>query len=246
MIMVLETNFIYELETEFEDLNGDLLLKPHGYQKLCAQLGDIHLNKIDMNVDTTMKNNLAWVLTSIAIEIIKPVEGNITLNGKTWYSGRRGPLFRREYVFTDENDEVLFKAASFSILLDMDKRSIYRKKELPFYMGDPIKEYAIDAKHNKKIDLEFTKLDERKAYNSLIDPLGHVNNCRYGEFAYDAFDDLEVENLDKVKRMDIYFRSEIRKDDIFSILKYKDKNTIAIRGKNNTKEDTSFDFIFTF
>ena len=247
-IMTLETNFVYKLETQFEDFNENLLLKPYGYQQLCAQLGDIHLSKIDLNVDTTMKSKLSWVLTSLSIEIIKPVKGNIELKGRTWHSDRKGPFFRREYVFSDKDDKVLFNAASFSVLLDMDKRNIYRKKELPFYIADPIKEYLIDARHKSKIDsdLDFTKVTERQVYNSLLDPLGHVNNCRYGEFAYDVFTDIEVDKLEELKRMDIYFKSELRKNDMFSLYKCVDDKTIVVRGENNTKGDTSFDIIFIF
>lgn len=244
--MLLETDCIYEFETEFEDFNENILLKPYGYQKLCAQLGDMHLSKIDMNVDTTMENNLAWALTTLSIEIVKPVEENITLSGKTWYSGRKGPLFRREYLFTDKKGDVLFKAFSFSVLLDMVKRTIYRKRELPFIMTEPIEDYTIEANANRKLDLDFIKVDERKAYNSYIDSLGHVNNCRYGEFAYDTFSEIEVDNLYKLNRMDIYFRSELIKDDTFSIYKVIDGNTMYIRGVNDTKEDTSFDIVFTF
>jgi hypothetical protein len=31
-----------------------------------------------------------------------------------------------------------------------------------------------------------------------FDRLGHVNNCRYGEFAYDAFTDEERQNLTRL------------------------------------------------
>lgn len=242
---MLETDFTYEFETEFEDFNEDLLLKPSGYQKLCARLGDIHLNKINMHIDTTMKNNLAWVLTTLSIEIVKLVEGN-TLYGKTWYSGRKGPLFRREYLFSDEKGNVLFKGFSFSVLLDIDKRTIYRNRELPFTMTEAIEDFTIEARTDRALDLDFIKVDERKVYNSFIDPLGHVNNCRYSEFAYDTLSEDEVNNSFRLKRMDIYFRSELRKDDIISLYKGHDGNTIYIRGMNDTKDVQSFDIKFTF
>lgn len=243
--MFLETDFTYELETEFEGFNENLLLKPSAYQKLCAKLGDIHLSKIDMHVDKTIENNLAWILTTLSIEIIKPVTVNI-VSGKTWYSGRKGPLFRREYLFSDEKGDVLFKGFSFSVLLDMDNRLIYRKRELPFKMTEPIEDFTIEAKNNRKLDLDFIKLDERKVYNSFIDPLGHVNNCRYSEFAYDALSENEINDLYGLRRMDIYFRSELRKDDIFSLYKTKDESTIYIRGMNKSKGDISFDIRFAF
>lgn len=244
--MILETDRIYELATELSDLNENNFLKPHGYQKLFITLGDAHLNNIEINVDTTMESNLAWAFISISLEIVKPIEGIMKVIGKTWHSERKGPYYRREYMFTDENGNVLVKGASYSILMDMEKRTVYRKKEAPFFISDPIDKLLINAKPNNKINLDFDKIDERIVYNSYIDCLGHVNNIRYSEFAYDTFSQEEVRNLHNLKRMDIYFKSELRKDDKFSIHKaYEDKN-LYIRGENDSKEDKSFDIVFTY
>lgn len=243
--MKLETEYIYELETELADLNENNLLKPQGYQKLFVQLGDMHLNNIDINVDSIIKYNLAWAFVSISIEIVKPVSGLVKLMGKTWHSHRRGPFFRREYLFTDSNGNILFKGCSFSVLLDMEKRTVYRKKDLPFYISPPINEFTIEAEANKKVDMDFIKVEDRKVYNSYIDCLGHVNNLKYSEFAYDTFTSYEIENLKNLNRMDIYFRSELRNGDILSIYKNKKNNIIFIRGDKGEKEDTSFDVVLS-
>ena len=94
--------------------------------------------------------------------------------------------------------------------------------------------------------MEFDKIAERKVFNSYIDYLGHVNNCRYGEFAYDAFTDEERQNLARLKRMDFYFLSELRNKDTFSVLKTYDGNKLLIRGYNNIKDNLAFDIIMEF
>lgn len=244
--MSTEKDFVYELETEVSLLNENNILKPYAYQVLFAQLVEQHLNKINANVDMTMKHNLAWALMSISIEFFKPIEGCIKMYANTWYSKRQGPFFRREFVFRNEKGELLFHGSSFSVLLDVSKRTIYRKKELPFIISEPLEDFVMEASPTFKTDLEFVKVDERKVFNSYIDCLGHVNNCRYGEFAYDAFTDEERQNLSKMKRMDIHFLSELRNKDTFSILKAYDDQKTLIRGYNNTKEDISFDIIMEF
>lgn len=244
--MVLEKDRVYELRTELADLNENNLLKPNGYQKLFVQLGDMHLDKIEINVDTTMENNLAWAFISMSIEIVKPIEGIVKLKGRTWHSQRKGPFYRREYLFTNEEGVVVAQGASFSVLLDMETRSVYRKKEAPFYISEPHEEFTIDAKRNKRVKLDYTKADERKVYNSYIDCLGHVNNTRYGEFAYDILRDEEIEKLNRLKRIDIYFRSELRKGDVFSMHKAYEGDILHIRGENESKKDVAFDITFTF
>lgn len=241
-----EKDYVYEIETEVADLNECNVLKPYAYQKLFAKVAEQHLNRINVNVDTTMKSNLAWVLVSLSFELTKPVEGCVKMFAQTWYSQRKGPYFRREIVFKDEKGEVIFQGSTFSVLLDVEKRTIYRKKELPFAISEPVEDFTIEACPTFKTGMDFCKVDERKVYNSYIDCLGHVNNCRYGEFAYDIFTGEECLKLNKLKRMDFYFLSELRAKDTFSILKAYEDNRILVRGHNDIKNDVSFDIIMEF
>lgn len=244
--MHIEKDYVYELETEVSYLNEDNILKPYAYQNLFAQIVEKHLRNINLNVAITRKYNLAWVLASLNFELLKPVEGCIKMYANTWYSQRRGPFFRRELVFKNENGEVMFHGSTFSILLDVEKRTIYRKKELPFLLGEPAGDFAIEANPTFKTNLEFYKVDEREVLNSHIDCLGHVNNCRYGEFAYDTFTEVEKRNLAKLKRMEINFISELRYKDTFSILKACGGNKVFVRGYNGFKNSIAFDMKFDF
>lgn len=244
-----EKDLVYELETEVSDLNENNFLKPYGYQELFARLVEPHLVKISADLETTMKSNLAWALVSLSIGIVNPVKGCMKLFGNTWHSEHRGPFFRRDFVMKSEADEVMFQGASYSVLLDLEKRSIYREKDLPFHHLPSLNEFVLDTSPTNKVrktDLEFCKVDERKVYNSFIDCLGHVNNCRYGEFAYDAFTDEERDALGELKRMDIYFHSELKSKDVFSIRKAYEDKVLYIQGYNDTKSETAFEYILTF
>ena len=140
-----EKAFVYEIEPEICDLNESNILKPYAYQRLFAQVAEQHLNRVNINIGTTLKGNLAWALVALSIEIIKPVEGCPKLYANTWYSQRKGPFFRRELLFKNEKGETMFHGSTFSILMDVEKRTIYRKKELPFSLTEPIPKYTIEA-----------------------------------------------------------------------------------------------------
>lgn len=88
-------------------------------------------------------------------------------------------------------------------------------------------------------------MEERKVYNSHIDLLGHVNNSRYGEFAYDVFTDEERKDLSDYNRMEYYFQSELRRGETFSIHKGKEEGRMVIRGHNETRDCVSFEIVFT-
>ena len=242
-----EKEFTYETYTDVQFLNENGLLKPHAYQTLFGSIADKHLSRIGLNVDTTMKYDLAWALISLSVEIEKNISGPIKLYANTWHSEKKGPFYRREYIFKNENGETIFKGSSYSILLDVKNRSIFRKKETPFQIGEPLNEFMLEnLSASFKEKHIYDKVCERIALNSYIDCLGHVNNCRYSEFAYDALSETEVKNLENLKRIDIYFLSELRKNDNFTVLKGYDNNKILVRGHNNNKNDISFDVIFTF
>lgn len=244
--MANEKDLVYEAETELSELNENNLLKPYGYQTLFAQLVEKHLARIRSNVAVTMEYNLAWVFRSLSFELVKPVVGCVKLYGSTWYSQRKGPYFRREFLFRSQEGELMFQGSSYSILMDVEKRTVYRKKEIPFRLPEPTGEFTMEAAPAFKTQAEFTKAAERKVLNSYIDCLGHVNNCRYGEFAYDALTEEECQHLDKLKRMDFFFTHELRNREVFSILKAREDGKILIRGFNDAKETASFEVIMNF
>ena len=246
LYMNAEKDYIYEIDIEVSELNEDNFLKPYAYQNIFAKVAEQHLTKINLNVDETMKYHLAWVLMSISLEIVKPVEGCQKLYAKTWYSQRKGPFFRRELSFNNSKGELVFHGSTYSVLLDLESRTIYRRKEIPFIMHKPIEDFTIDAAPSFKSSLEYCKIDERRVYNSFIDCLGHVNNTRYGEFAYDALTENERQNLRNMKRFDIYFLSELRNNDTFSVLKAYEGNKILVQGINNEKMNISFNVVFEF
>lgn len=243
-----EKDFTYEVNDEFSDLNQDNLLKPYGYQRMFDRVLDQHLKNLNIGINVTEKYKLAWVLISLSLEIARPVQGIEKMYAQTWSSQHRRPLFRRDFIFRDGRGDILFKGCAYSVLLDMEKRAIYRKKEIPFFDPDCcVSDFVIDAGSKVKIDPALLqKVEQRRVYNSYIDHLGHVNNVRYSEFAYDTLSDAEVENYRNMKRMDIFFKSEMRVNDVFDMMKSNVRGRIVTRGYNETKSDVSFDIVFGF
>ncbi len=244
--MKAEKDCIYELAATASYLNQFNQFKPYAYQVLFEQMAERHLVNLNLNVDNTMQYGLAWALISMSVEVVTPIEKGMALYGNTWYSQHRGPYFRRELLFKDEDGQVMFRGSTYSVLLDMEKRSVFRKKEVPFPMHEPTDIFLLDASPGFKMDAELTSVTDRIVHPSQIDCLGHVNNCRYGEFAYDIFTDEEQEQLKNLKRMDIHFLSELRPGDHFTMWRAYEENRIFFQGRNNTKDDVSFNIVMQF
>ncbi len=242
--MTQELEFVYEMEVETSDFNERGVLKPYVYQNLFAKVAEKHLMKHNVHVEATMEYNMAWALVSISYEILKPVKETGKIYANTWYSKRKGPYFRREILFRNSEGEILFQGSTFSVILDLEKRTVYRKKEVPFLHFEPTEEFTIEARPTMKTHLDYEKVEERVVKNSHIDLLGHVNNSRYGEFAYDVFSEEERMDLVNFNRMEFYFQSELRRGDRFSIHRAKEERQLMIRGYNETKGCVSFEIVF--
>lgn len=235
----------YPLNVEVAHLNERCAMKPASYQNLFAMLAERHLQNYQADFSETTKYNYAWVLISISIEMVKPINSCVKLFASTWFSKRRGPYFRRELVFRDESGATMFHGSTHSVLLDVEKRSVYRKKAMPFPMTEPHEEFCIEADPAFKETRAYRTADKRIVRNSHLDCLGHVNNCRYGEFAYDALDNNEKKRIESLKRMDLFFLSELREGERFLIQKSKDEDSIFIRGQKMT-EETAFHINFYY
>ena len=242
---MIEKDNVYAVETEVADLNEKNILKPYAYQKYFAQVVERHLRQCGVNA-LMEKTPFVFILITMSFELKKPVKGCVEMYANTWYSQRTGPYFRREAVFRDGNGDILFQASSFSILFDAEKKAVYRGKGLPFELFPPDENLAIKASPVMRVKADFSTADTRRVQNSHIDRNGHVNNCRYGEFAYDVLTDDERNNLRNIRRIDINFASELKNGDAFSVQKACEGHRIFVRGCLENSDKKAFDLVFNF
>jgi acyl-ACP thioesterase len=201
----------------------------------------MHLKYLRLNTDDLEKYGMVWVLISSSFEIIRPICAPIRVLGHTWNSENSKFTFRREFTFTDEAGETLFNAATFSVLMDINARKILRPVNLPFDLSEPNASFTMEASSKIRNRATMTPCDSRKIYPSHIDGIGHTNNCHYSEFVYDAFTQSEIENLPNLRRMDLYFMSELRLGDSFTVRRGIDDNgALIIDGINESSDKESF------
>lgn len=239
-----EHTFIHELDVEFAALNEYGILKPSAYQALFAQLAERHLAVYRADSNETLQFGLCWALIGISLEIGVPIDCCMRLYASTWYSGRTGPYFRRELQFRDEAGAIRFQGSTFSVLLDVGNRTVFRKKELPFPLTEPRPVYCIDAEPRFRPDGIFPEGEVRQVRNSDIDNLGHMNNRRYGDIAYDVLDEGEIRSLSRMSRLDFHFISELRKGDSVMLGKLRDASGFRVRGMRPVSGETAFEIRF--
>lgn len=249
MPLINEHSQTYPLDVSMDMLGGSGFMKPVGYQTLICELAERHLKCFHLNIDDLAQYNMSWVLVSSSFEICRPIQGQPRIIGRTWHSAQERLTFRRELTFTDSEGQPLFNAVTFSVLMDLSERKIIRPDTLPFDIGAPHEEFVMEASHKLHTHAQMQPCDTRRIYPSHIDCLGHTNNCRYSEFAYDALTRQELARLDQLRRVDLYFKSELRLGDTFTVRRGLDdasSNGLMVDGVNNATGKQSFACRMTF
>lgn len=242
-----ETNKKYILEPWVVDFNQFGQYKTYGYHNMLGHLADTHLKDTVAGVGVQLAGKYGWVIISMVIEIDKPIETtDTTLVGYTWYVGKKGPYYRREFVVLNNKEEVMVRGTSFSVLMNLEDRSIYRKRELPFDLMENTEIRLTDADPKFREELDFKHVYSRTVTNANIDNLGHVNNVRYNEFCYDAMSLEETKNMDKLKKMQMYFHNEMRLNDEFKVGVSHYNGQKAYEVYNKTKNEKSFTMLIEY
>ena len=244
-MMQMEAERMYEFRNGMGDLDPDWLLKPYAYLKLLNQLVEEHFEALGMSQEKVMAHHLAWVLISAVFEIARPVRGTERVFGNTWYSGRDGISFRREFVFRDEAGELLFQGSCFSVLMDPLERSIFRELVLPFDFLEPVEVLTVEAVPSRRIRSDFQQFEERGVRSSHLDCLGHVNNIRYLEYVYDTLDEAERGRLGQLRRLEVYFQGELNPGERVSVQKGEAGGELLVRGVRMSDGRVSFDCSMT-
>ena len=243
MTLCNESERSYSCAVGMEMLNGYGVMKPSGYQSLIMEISGRHLRQFAIGEDDLIQKGTAWVLVSSSIEILAPIRGEINLTARTWHSEQDRLTFRRELCFADDQGNNLFNAATFSVLMDMNDRRIIRPDRLNFDIGQPHSQFLLEASPKLRIREEMQPCDRRKIYPSCIDRLGHTNNCRYSEFAYDALTGEEIANLENMRRIDLFFKSELKPGEYFTVRRSSsqvEKGELMIDGVNEQTGKQSF------
>lgn len=226
-----ERQFSYPLELGIAMFNGDGALKPDAYQALYMQAVEPHLANIEMDEPRLIRDyGVAWVLVSMAVEVVRPVRPDDRLTAQTWNTTeKRRLLFRREMEIRDEKGERVLTMVTFSTLLDLNARRVCTDRDLIAKFALPAGERLMEASDRLRIKTpDAPPVEVLRARPSWIDGVGHVNNFRYGEMAYDALSDAQRAAIGSLKRMELYFVSETHLDDEISLHRIDDADSAVV------------------
>ena len=206
-----EKQFSYPLKLGVSMFSGRHALKVSAYQELYMQAVEPHLQNIGMDEAKLMETlGVAWVIIALTMEPKRPIRPGDRLHARTWNTTEKARLlFRREIAFYDEAESLVLAGATFSALLDLSARRVCTDRELIAKFSLPAGETLMEASDRLRIKTpEEAPVETLRVRPSWIDGVGHVNNLRYGEMAYDALSDDQRAAIGSLKRLELYFVSE--------------------------------------
>lgn len=189
--------------------------------------------------------NVIWVLVNTKLELYKHPKFNETITVKTWPQHMGKLEFERDYIIYDSNNNILAKAISSWVLIDIVNRKLKRSNILNTTLPSANIEKALDFSFQKLKSSGNLELVYKKMVRySDIDINQHLNNTKYIDYIMDCFP-LEFHKSFNIKSIEVNFLHEALPGDMISVYKdsnYQndDKNKIYIEGINETNNKTAF------
>lgn len=146
-----------------------------------------HAQVMDWGYDNLKSNNLLWVLSRMYFQVEKFPDWQDKILLSTWSAGTDGMYAYREYVLENEQGEVLLRASSAWLILDMETRKIFRLSD--FRATFPKHADPKACRNPKRIKPDFHP-EEMNFYPVLFSELDinkHFNSVKYVERVLDDF-----------------------------------------------------------
>jgi acyl-ACP thioesterase len=180
---------------------------------ICNYLQEVagnHATQLGVGVHKLFKQQLTWVLSRLHVYFYQYPRWPDTIRIETWPSGRHGKFAIRDFLIYDKNEELIVKASSSWMLLDL-------KTLRPITMPDFVVDIEIPDR-KRAIDDNFPKIPTPNHYTierqfdvrlSDLDINQHVNNVRYLEWALESVP-LSAWKSRQLIELEVSFRAETK------------------------------------
>ncbi len=236
-----EMQMEYKALVDSSMLNSRRDIQISGLMRIIETTLEEHLLDIGMdNPKLVREENVSWLFLSLTSEVLSPICPGEVLTGRTWFSGRRGPLFRRELEFRHADGSRAVSISCFSGLIDLNARKLIRDRAYLERFSLPAGEPLIQAESRMAPQLEdYREIDRRRVYPSWLDGLGHVNNFRYGDMIYDTLCAAGA-GVGLLRRLELYFTGELREGENVALLLREEQGCASILGIHGQSGEAAF------
>ncbi len=233
----------FKVNWEETTLNGNLSLS--ALNLFLIRAAARHSEHLNFGYSTLSKENISWVLYRLNIKINRLPLLNENISIITWPRSVSGISASRDFEMTsDDSQEILCKATSDWLLINLDSRKPQRMKKFTDSKYLNINKKAIDeipVEINKKCD--FKNLFSVKTRYSDLDMNGHVIAHKYFSWLQDAIYLLHGDKQPSFIQMNYFNECDINEE---ISIKYCPDNILNFMGLKLNNGKSAFTSIITF
>jgi acyl-ACP thioesterase len=217
----------------FDDVDAGGRLSPAAIFDYFQDAAEEHAEALGVGREVMNARRQVWVLSRMACVVDKRPRLDDDIVLRTWPRGFSHLFCVRDYEIASPAGEVLARARSGWLILDMDKRRPLRPERLDVPL--PLNE-GRDALPGNPPDLRepdgLKSIGTRRAAYSDIDANGHMNNTRYVQWIQDAVPGALLVDADRL-RLDVNYLAETRLDEEVELwtANLADANGCALAGR---------------
>lgn len=178
-----------------------------------------HVLQYGMDPYEWADKGLAWVLSRMKIQMFEYPGWKEIIKIRTWSRGTKGLFVYRDYELLDEKDNIIGKATSAWLIIDINKRrplrpSSYLAEVNYNFVKDRIS--ICDSLENLPKQENAEEIFSIPIHYSDVDMNHHVNNVKYARWQLDA---LPTERISKeaIKEFEINFLHETKLNETVSM-----------------------------
>lgn len=207
-------------------------------------IASIHAENLGLGLEFLQEElGVTWVLVKILVKIERLPKLNEEIYLETWPLEPKKLEFERDFYVRDMEGNILVKAISSWVIMDIENREIKKTEELPSRLPQFNTERAIDGRIGKiKGEQQPIEVYKKVIGYSDIDINGHLNNSKYIDYITDCFS-LEEHRRNSVDSIQVNYLNEAFAGD--SIILFRDvskriSNVVYVEGMNEAGSKTYF------
>lgn len=206
-------------------------IKPAHLMQLFQEAAGNHAQHLGAGYSSLAEEKLFWALSRIRVEIENLPKWGDEIRVETWPNNVVGPFFRRDFIFFNQNNEVICKGVSGWLLLSSETMRPQRADRLTFDLPFNDGKFAFEAFPDRLNGVAETPVFSKKILYNEIDVNNHVNNTRYLDWVMDCFDSGYFQTHD-LKSFSLEFLGEMHWGDEVELMSGKEGTSFHIQAVN--------------
>lgn len=156
------------------------VIKPSGVLDILQSIAGEHADLLHIGYNNIIQKNLAFVIARVKYNLLKPIKRYKSIRVVTWPCLASRIEMKRDYEFYDlESGELLLKASSIWILIDINTRKICRSNSVCYPTNIYPKENYIEFDKLKFDGIDFNESHKYDVRLCDLDLNNHMNNTKY-------------------------------------------------------------------